>query len=226
MQARQARPSSSKELSSAPRPTSAQAVEDLRKQQPGGSINHTDYNPLREMPVAVCIECKAPGEQLSVAEVQVAVWQAAQWRMLEEIVLVGDEAEQASDEDVAGKEAEPAMNLVNQAEGGEPPMESRMSISGNDNDDGPEADKRATTRSAAQQMIPFLPALIVQGHEWYLAFTSFEDGMTTLWMRYNIGSTDQILGIFKLVRILQVLRDWVADTYWPWFKEHVLRIVA
>lgn len=61
------------------------AVEMTRKVLPAASINHTDFAPLRRRPIALSIEGKMTGHQFLDAEVQVGVWQAAQWRMLESL---------------------------------------------------------------------------------------------------------------------------------------------
>ncbi|KAK6850566.1 hypothetical protein PG987_000200 [Apiospora arundinis] len=74
------------------------------------SVNHTDYNPLRRRPIVLSAESKRSGEEWNHAQVQLGVWQAAQWSLLQ--------------------------------------------------------------RLARTPLIPFLPALIIHGHEWSFAATS------------------------------------------------------
>lgn len=50
-----------------------------------GSINHTDFAPLEKCPVTVSIETKRHDEGSKRANIQMGVWQAAQWRVLEEL---------------------------------------------------------------------------------------------------------------------------------------------
>ncbi|KAJ3532969.1 hypothetical protein NM208_g4684 [Fusarium decemcellulare] len=49
------------------------------------TINHTDFTPLQKLPVAVSIETKRTNQNLDKANLQMNVWQAAQWRLLEEL---------------------------------------------------------------------------------------------------------------------------------------------
>ncbi|KAK3365067.1 hypothetical protein B0T24DRAFT_500990, partial [Lasiosphaeria ovina] len=62
------------------------AVDATRKLLPNASFNHTDFAPLRRLPIALSIESKTTGHQLLEAEVQVGVWLAAQWRMLKSLL--------------------------------------------------------------------------------------------------------------------------------------------
>ncbi|KAJ4176528.1 hypothetical protein NW767_015414 [Fusarium falciforme] len=55
-----------------------------------GSINHTDFEPLEKCPVTVSIETKRHDEGSKRANIQMGVWQAAQWRALED--LAGSDA--------------------------------------------------------------------------------------------------------------------------------------
>ncbi|EXK76353.1 hypothetical protein FOQG_18905 [Fusarium oxysporum f. sp. raphani 54005] len=49
------------------------------------SVNPTDYYPLRNRLLAVCIETKKPGEGWEGATLQLSVWKAAQWKIIEEL---------------------------------------------------------------------------------------------------------------------------------------------
>ncbi|KAL1848165.1 hypothetical protein Daus18300_013679 [Diaporthe australafricana] len=77
-------------------------------------INHTDCHALRQRPIVLAAESKKPGEGGRSAQLQLSVWQSAQWAVLEDLLAAGERAEQTA-------------------------------------------------------TIAFLPALIIQGHEWHFA---------------------------------------------------------
>ena len=63
------------------------ATRRLRSVLPCNVINHTDFPPLRDRPIAVSIETKRRGgAQLATAELQLGIWHSAQWKMLEDLV--------------------------------------------------------------------------------------------------------------------------------------------
>jgi len=139
------------------------AVDTARKRLPEASINHTDFAPLRRRPIALSIESKTTGHQLLEAEVQVGVWLAAQWRMLESL---------------------------------------------------------SQDRTAA--MPPFLPAIIIQGHDWHFVSTTRSGECTTLWAKQTFGSSETVLGIYQVVCVLRYLGQWAAQHYWPSFRQCIL----
>ncbi|KAI6385178.1 hypothetical protein MCOR23_011662 [Pyricularia oryzae] len=50
--------------------------------------------------------------------------------------------------------------------------------------------------------LAFLPALIIVGHDWKFAATTREDcdgGRTVLWTESTIGSTSNLLGIYRII---------------------------
>ncbi|WQF90265.1 Putative PD-(D/E)XK nuclease [Colletotrichum destructivum] len=65
-----------------PDPRVMPAIDALWSRLVFGVVNHTNYDALRERPVAVSIETKRRGEQQSKAEVQMGVWHAAHWAFL------------------------------------------------------------------------------------------------------------------------------------------------
>ncbi|GAW25774.1 putative methyltransferase type 11 [Rosellinia necatrix] len=70
-----------------------------------------------------------------------------------------------------------------------------------------------------------LPAIIIQGHDWYLVTsTRADDGKKFLWCKHNFGSTGTPLGIYKIVWTLQYLSRWAVDTHWAWFKSACLKL--
>ncbi|KAI1271440.1 hypothetical protein F5Y07DRAFT_382937 [Xylaria sp. FL0933] len=131
----------------------ADALELQRIFMPERSLNHTDYKPLLDQPIAVSVETDNDFEN---AKVQLMVWLAAQWRKLESMAV-------------------------------SPPE--------------------------------LLPAIIIQGHDWFLvASTRANNGTKTFWYKTPIGSTSKPLGIFKIAWTLQYLSRWAVSTHWSWFK--------
>lgn len=37
-----------------------------------------------------------------------------------------------------------------------------------------------------------------------------------------MGTTDNTKGIYQIVHNLQILRQWVEKTYWPWLQQLIL----
>jgi len=77
----------------------------------------------------------------------------------------------------------------------------------------------------ALETLPFIPAIVVQGHEWSLGATTRENNQTILWLERRFGSTTSALGVYQIVWGLQRLARWAEDTYWPWFRKNALGIV-
>ncbi|KUI64025.1 hypothetical protein VM1G_10813 [Cytospora mali] len=69
-------------------PRDKRRIEQLCAGVPLASINHTDFAPLMSNPIAVSIETKKPGKSGgdNDAQLQVGVWQASQWRQLQDLV--------------------------------------------------------------------------------------------------------------------------------------------
>ncbi|KAI6523612.1 hypothetical protein MCOR16_007174 [Pyricularia oryzae] len=146
--------------------TPAQTIEILRRRTPGTSINHTDFGPLNKWPIALSVETKRPGESGEKAELQVGVWQAAQWRLLE----------------WQRQEQKHKLQI---------PQHSRQSLAAMDVEDetvegaavvGVMDPNTAGITTPSQTSIPpttpdlvFLPALIIVGHDWKFAATTRED---------------------------------------------------
>ncbi|KAK2051531.1 hypothetical protein LY76DRAFT_528409 [Colletotrichum caudatum] len=82
--------------------------------------------------------------------------------------------------------------------------------------------ERVVHDSSDLDALGFLPGLIVQGAEWYFVASTRQDDKTILWTRQSIGSTQYLLGTYRVVRALQYLAWWSAEVYWPWFCDHVL----
>ncbi|KAH6952511.1 hypothetical protein BKA56DRAFT_504853 [Ilyonectria sp. MPI-CAGE-AT-0026] len=71
--------------------------------------------------------------------------------------------------------------------------------------------------------IGFLPGLIIQGHTWNFVAATRQGYETVIWSKMIIGATSDIVGIYQIVTFLQILRDWVVKTYWPWLSELIQR---
>jgi hypothetical protein len=60
----------------------ANAINQLRRDMPLQSINHTDLTALSTRPIVVSIETKRTGQSDQGAALQIGLWQAAQWKLL------------------------------------------------------------------------------------------------------------------------------------------------
>lgn len=73
----------------------------------------------------------------------------------------------------------------------------------------------------------FLPLFIVQGHDWsFLAATRQPGGLTTIWSKVIVGSTNSALGIYQIVATLRLLAQWSTDVFKPWFWKYILGLDA
>ncbi|KAI9755117.1 MAG: hypothetical protein M1815_005209 [Lichina confinis] len=76
---------------------------------------------------------------------------------------------------------------------------------------------------ADPNQIPFLPIVVVQGHEWYFLAASRGDfGQTNIWSKRFIGSTSDTLGVYQIVVTIQYLARWADTVYRPWFYTNAL----
>lgn len=46
--------------------------------------------------------------------------------------------------------------------------------------------------------------------------------MQTLWHFPRFGDSNSVLGIYQIVRVLQLLIDWSVTSYRPWFEKYAL----
>ncbi|KAL2802474.1 hypothetical protein BJX63DRAFT_113508 [Aspergillus granulosus] len=72
--------------------------------------------------------------------------------------------------------------------------------------------------------LSFLPAVIVEGHDWSFAATTREGQKTVLWLEKKFGSTSDVVGVYKTVWGLQRLAKWASEVYWPWFRKNALGV--
>jgi len=182
-------------------PGTVTAIDTLRRHLPDASINHTDFAPLRRRPIALSIESKTTGHQLLEAEVQVGVWLAAQWRMLEGLGPFSQEHNTAVTTAAVEAVAEAAAAAAAASAATAAATITTAAVAGDD---------------SMSPLPPFLPAIIIQGHEWhFLATTRDSKGITTLWAKQTFGSSETVLGIYQVVCVLRYLAQWVGQEYWP-----------
>jgi len=43
-----------------------------------------------------------------------------------------------------------------------------------------------------------------------------------LWLKFLLGDTRSLLGIYRIVYALQVLASWSRDEFFPWYKVNIL----
>jgi hypothetical protein len=70
----------------------------------------------------------------------------------------------------------------------------------------------------------FLPAIIIVGHEWQIAATTWDgdSGRTVLWTGPSIGNTKTMIDIYRIIWCVRRLARYAAERYWPWFAENIL----
>ncbi|KAL0929272.1 uncharacterized protein CTRU02_215813 [Colletotrichum truncatum] len=72
--------------------------------------------------------------------------------------------------------------------------------------------------------IEFLPAVIVQGHDWDFVATvpGLAGDQSVIYLKVPMGSTRHEWGILKLVLALQCVTQWCEGVFWPAFKRECL----
>ncbi|KPM39251.1 hypothetical protein AK830_g7300 [Neonectria ditissima] len=170
-------PANDETISSAEMKSSVAATKSRR---PGATVNHTNYVPLSDRPIALSIETKKPGEAWEAALLQLGVWKAAHWNSLEHL-CEGQEQDQQEQEQQQ------------------------------DNPDSPRL-----------PFVDFIPGIVIQGHDWLLVLSLREDEKTVLYSKINMGATNSLMGIYKIMHSLQVIRQWATDTYWPCVRQAIL----
>lgn len=87
---------------------------------------------------------------------------------------------------------------------------------------------RSLARGAKRpQKIEFLPGIVVRDDRWVLVACIAPQDDTeqpTLLRQIDIGSTDSVLGIYKLIASLQCLRNWAETVFWPAYREEILEM--
>ncbi|KNB04692.1 hypothetical protein FOXG_22420 [Fusarium oxysporum f. sp. lycopersici 4287] len=67
------------------------------------------------------------------------------------------------------------------------------------------------------QKLPFIPGILVHGHEWIFVASTYHNGKTTLWTSGSFGSTLRLLSTFQVIAGIQRLRTWALEVFWPWY---------
>jgi hypothetical protein len=75
---------------------------------------------------------------------------------------------------------------------------------------------------AALYKLPFLPALIIQEHEWYFVALTSDADRKVLWYRVNVGNTRDPVGVYKIIKVIRLLANWVETVYEPWYSSWIL----
>jgi hypothetical protein len=83
-------------------------------------------------------------------------------------------------------------------------------------------DRDVTTNPAAAVLPDFLPAVMIQGHDWHFVAATRAGKCTTLWAKQTFGSSETVPGIYQTVCVLQYLVQWAAQHYWPSFRQFPL----
>ncbi|KPM42075.1 hypothetical protein AK830_g4479 [Neonectria ditissima] len=175
-----------------PDPSYSIKAESLREDLPQKSINHTSYGALHSYPMTVSVETERSGNNFDSAVLQIAVWQAAHWKMLRSLLHKAAPTVLAVSLDDTRSEAQyvsDALRELGALHG--------IIIQGH------EWYYAATSPELTSP--DGTPSL-----------------RTILWLHQPIGRTNSGLGIHKIAAFLEFMKGWTASIYWPWFKKHVL----
>ncbi|KAF2813831.1 uncharacterized protein BDZ99DRAFT_459582 [Mytilinidion resinicola] len=73
--------------------------------------------------------------------------------------------------------------------------------------------------------LPFLPVIIVQGHQWkFLAAVRYPGKRTCLYEEVTFGSTNSALGVYQIVATIQLLARWTRDVFASWFERECMNM--
>ncbi|KAK7224715.1 hypothetical protein V2G26_012718 [Clonostachys chloroleuca] len=78
------------------------------------------------------------------------------------------------------------------------------------------------SQQQSQQLPDFLPGIIAHGHEWHLLLSTIEGQKIIIWETEVVVSTRNLQGVYQIICLLQLLRRWAIDVYWPWLRGSVL----
>jgi hypothetical protein len=68
----------------------------------------------------------------------------------------------------------------------------------------------------------FLPGIVIQGHKWHLVIAIPRDGKMAFYEKISFGNTASSKGIYQIICVLQLLKHWVREFYWPWLRRLLL----
>ena len=172
----------------------------LSREMPTLTVNHTDFNPVRLNPILLSIETKKHGKEQERANLQMAVWLAAQWTSLQRVALISIRASRRRNVSTHG------------------PNEMTLR-------ETPSAQEQIDMANLAElraRELPFLPGIIVQGHKWSLVLSTREGERTALWTEWEFGNTQSLQNTYKVVAGLREIAAWTRDNYLPWWRRNVL----
>ncbi|KAL7928852.1 hypothetical protein V8C35DRAFT_316939 [Trichoderma chlorosporum] len=89
--------------------------------------------------------------------------------------------------------------------------------------DAPTDDFRAETLQTLSKL-GFIPGIFVNGNQWYLIISTYNEGKTIVWSDWMFGDTKSLRKIYAVIAGIRKLTAWGRDNYLPWFNEHVLTI--
>ncbi|OIW22459.1 hypothetical protein CONLIGDRAFT_687567 [Coniochaeta ligniaria NRRL 30616] len=188
-------------------PDTASRIDALRETLPEMSINHCYQHSLTRRPIAVSIETKRGGAAEIEAQLQVGTWGAAWWNSLEDQVsarckMLEDASFHAALVGVGGDSDGGSVGAAGLPGAGILPLrpETGCEAGGEAATAGvpAPAPAQATVPGGRLKELPFMPAVIVQGHVWSFAATTREGQKTILWTDCAFGSTKDPLGIYRI----------------------------
>lgn len=165
------------------------ALNQLCRQLPEQSINHTSYAPLASLPITVSIETKRSANSWDIATLQIGRWQTAQLRCLAGLARL-----KISD-------ASRLTSLPSSSQAPAPAPEPAVPVS---------------------SLEYYVPGIIIQGHDWSLVVTADINGQKTLLSKISVGTTETVLGVYKILAALALLVRWSETIYWPSFQKAIL----
>ncbi|KAH6973861.1 hypothetical protein BKA56DRAFT_491445 [Ilyonectria sp. MPI-CAGE-AT-0026] len=175
-----------------PDPRYAIKTESLRQELPQKSINHTTYGALHSYPIAVSLETTRSGDDFDGAVLQIAMWQAAHWKMLRSLLHRVAPARLAASQHDTRSEAQyvdDALDELGALHG--------IIMQGHD--------WYYAATSPEKTNPDGTPSL-----------------RTVLWLHQPIGRTNSGLGIHKIAAFLEHIKTRTTLVYWQWFKKYVL----
>ncbi|EGU73691.1 hypothetical protein IWW34DRAFT_640312 [Fusarium oxysporum f. sp. albedinis] len=181
----------------------------LSSQLPGLMFNFLNVIGLQHQPVAIGIETKKPSEGFEVAKLQMGVWQAAHWAFLRTLIQTQQENEKMRTLRGQVEEQNPATTKeVEVDEQFSQQPESQLFVESLLQAE--EIETEPSNNDSQFNLPEFLPGIIINGHEWWLTISTFENSRVQFYEKKALGSTKDTKEIYKLVCALQVLRHQTA----------------
>lgn len=86
----------------------------------------------------------------------------------------------------------------------------------------------ASGKPAQRDIMPLLGWTVV-GYEWklYVAFGAGDSPEDTIRIVGPIpgipNSTESLIDVFKMLQLVECIKQWVREEYWPWFRDDVMK---